>query len=161
MKVEDKFSKAYKEVMEILKYMPEKSVKKIPKSLLETFETNMDKNHNFTVDVNKSFEEQELLEETKDIFANIFRDYWASEYQKEKIIAKQNYDRQVLEEEKRLKYNPNDLFKSKVNIKEQIEKQNIEKNDNLPVEYKESFFKRFIDFIKNIFVKKKKEQRKE
>ena len=83
--MEDNYPKAYKEVIEILKYVPEESVNKIPQTMLDTFKTKMDKEYNFIVDINKAFEEQELLEETKAIFANIFRDYWATPYQKEKI----------------------------------------------------------------------------
>lgn len=49
----------------------------------------MDKNCEFKVDINKSFEEQEILDETKAILANIFRDYWATPYQKERIEAKE------------------------------------------------------------------------
>jgi hypothetical protein len=148
--MEDNFPKAYYEVLEILKYMPEESVNKIPKNLLETFEVNKDVNHNFKVDINRSFEEQDLLEETKDIFANIFRDYWATPYQKERIIAKQNYDRKVLEEEKRQKYNLDNLFKKTNKEDSQKEAENIS-NNNLPVEYKETFYQKFIGFLKRIF----------
>ena len=77
--MEENYHKAYKEVIEILKYVPQESVNKIPKTMLETFEKKMDKDYVFNVDINKSFEEQNLLEETKDIFAVIFRDYWATE----------------------------------------------------------------------------------
>lgn len=151
--MDDKFPKAYYEVLEILKYMPNESVNKIPKTLLETFEMNKDVNHTFKVDVNKDFEGQDLLEETKDIFANIFRDFWATPYQKERIIAKQNYDRQVLEEEKRQKYNPDDLFKKNVKNEEKIgdEEINNNLNNNLPVEYKESFYQKVIGFFKRLF----------
>lgn len=150
--MEDKFPKAYYEVLEILKYMPNESVNKIPKTLLETFEMNKDVNHTFKVDINKDFEGQDILEETKDIFANIFRDFWATPYQKERIIAKQNYDRQVLEEEKRQKYNPDDLFK-----KTKIESvdENINESteiSNLPIEVKkERFYEKVINFFKRIF----------
>ena len=109
--MEDNYAKAYKEVIEILNFVPTESVDKIPKTMLEVFRTKMDKNGDFKVDINKSFEEQELLDETKAIFANIFRDYWATPYQKERIEAKEKYDRQKIEEEKAEKYNPDDLFK--------------------------------------------------
>ena len=72
--MKENYHKAYKEVIEILKYVPQESVNKIPKTMLETFENRMDKDHEFQVDINKTFEEQNLLEETKDIFAIIFRD---------------------------------------------------------------------------------------
>lgn len=145
--MEENYYKAYKEVIEILKYVPQESVNKIPKTMLETFEKKMDKNYVFNVDINKSFEEQNLLEETKDIFAVIFRDYWATPYQRERIKAKEKYDRQKIEEEKANKYNPDDIFKNK-------EKDNVVENNNLPVEMKkENFFKKFISFIKKIIRK--------
>lgn len=145
--MEENYHKAYKEVIEILKYVPQESVNKIPKTMLETFEKKMDKDYVFNVDINKSFEKQNLLEETKDIFAVIFRDYWATPYQRERIKAKEKYDRQKMEEEKANKYNPDDIFKNK-------EKDNVVVNNNLPVEIKkENFFKKLISFIKKIIRK--------
>ena len=145
--MEENYHKAYKEVIEILKYVPQESVNKIPKTMLETFEKKMDKDYVFNVDINKTFGEQNLLEETKDIFAVIFRDYWATLYQRERIKAKEKYDRQKIEEEKANKYNPDDIFKNK-------EKDNVVENNNLPVEIKkENFFKKLISFIKKIIRK--------
>ena len=111
--MEDNYPKAYKEVMKILNFVPKESVEKIPRTMIDTFEAKMDKDYDFKVDINKSFEEQNLLEETKAIFANIFRDYWATPYQKERIKAKEKYDRQKIEYEKKKKYNTDDIFKNK------------------------------------------------
>ena len=55
--MEENYHKAYKEVIEILKYVPQESVNKIPKTMLETFEKKMDKDYVFNVDINKSFED--------------------------------------------------------------------------------------------------------
>lgn len=63
--MEDNYSKAYKEIVEILKYIPKESVNKIPKEMLDMFEEEMDKNYSFKIDTTKPFEEQEFLEETK------------------------------------------------------------------------------------------------
>lgn len=141
------YYKAYTEVLEILKYVPQDSVNKIPKDMLEMFKIKYDKDYNFKIDTNKPFEEQELLDETKAIFANIFRDYWATPYQRERILAKEEYDRKILEEEKRQQYNPDDIFKNKSKV---IIEEN-QKSSNLPVEVKkEKFYQRFINFIKKI-----------
>ena len=143
------YPKAYKEVVEILKYVPKGSVKKIPQTMIDTFNSKMDKTYNFSIDINKSFEKQELLEETKAILANIFRDYWATPYQKERILAKERYDREKIEEEKRVKYN-SDIFKTQKTINK-MEKDNTSCN-NLPIEVKkESFFEKIIKFIEKIF----------
>ena len=147
--MEDTYEKACTEVIELLKYFPKESVEKIPKEELEAYLYKRDKSYIYKVDKGKTFEQQEMSEKTKAIFANIFRDYWATDYQRERINAKEKYDREKIEEEKRKKYNPDDIFKNKNNI---IEKQEENINDNVSmVEYKESFFKRIIEKIKNVF----------
>ena len=146
----DNYPKAYKEVIEILKYVPQESVDKIPEKTIDMFKVKMDKNWNFKVDINKPFEEQELLEETKAIFANIFRDYWATPEQKESIETREKYELEKIDEEKRKKYNPNDIFK---NNKFQEVDENTE--NNLPIEVKkENFFEKLLNFIKKFFFKK-------
>ena len=134
------YRRAYTEVVEILKYVPDEDVGKIPKEKLEFYKANMDKEYTYKLDMSKEFEEQEMSEITKAILANIFRDYWSTQYQKERIKAKEKYDLENLEQEKRKKYNPDNIFKKQV----------VE-NINLPVKTKkELFFKRLINFLKSI-----------
>jgi hypothetical protein len=65
----------------------------------------------------------------------------------DKIIAKQNYDIQAFEGRKMEKYNADNLFKKTQTFKEI----NIdEKNNNLPIEHKEKFFTKFVNFIKKL-----------
>lgn len=149
--MEDNYSKAYKEVMEILNYVPQESMNKIPKTMIDTFKTKMDANYDFQIDINKSFEEQELLDETKAILANIFRDYWATPYQKERIEEKEKYDRQQIEKEKLKKYNTNDIFKNNSTDRKNISNLENMRNEILPINYKENFFNRIIGFFKKGF----------
>ena len=136
--MEDKYPKAYKQVIEILKYAPQEIVDKIPQEMIKTFKANMDDKYDFRIDINKTFEEQDLLEETKAILANIFRDYWATPEQKERILEKEKNDREIEENIKREKYNPDNLFKKK----QKVIQQNEEIQNNLPVEIKkEKFYK--------------------
>jgi len=149
--MEDNYPKAYKEIIEILKYVPEESVNKIPKEMRDMFEAKQLKTYTFQIDTEKTFEEQEILEETKAILANIFRDYWATDYQKARIIEKENQDREEWERQKREKYNPKDIFNNIIinqNVQEQLSE---EYNKNLPMEVKESFYKKIINFIKSLF----------
>lgn len=158
---EDNYSKAYKEIVEILKYVPEECVNKIPKEMRDMFEGEQLKTYNFEIDTEKLFEEQELLEETKAILANIFRDYWATDYQKARIIEKENQDREEWERQKREKYNPNDIFKNRNiatndnNISQDIQEQlNDEYNKNLPMEgQKQNIFQKLLCFIKKLIHK--------
>lgn len=143
--MENNYPKAYKEVIEILKYVPKESVNKIPKSMLDTFNAKMDNNYEFFIDTNKGIEEQELLEETKAILANIFRDYWATPYQKERIQLKEKYEQQRIEEEKKANYDVN-LFKQEERDKESSN------NKDVHIEVrKEKFYEKLIKFFKKMF----------
>lgn len=148
--MENNYAKAYKEVVEILNNVPQESIDKIPKDMIEMFKYNMDTNYDFKIDTTKSFEKQVLLDETKAILANIFKDYWASPHQREKIKNKEIIDREMLEKEKLIKYNPENLFSN--NGKSELKVENY--SENLPMEIKERhFFKRLIVFIKSLFTK--------
>ena len=141
------YANAYSEVVEILKHISEEDYNKIPKDKLEFYKTNANKNYVFTYNPSKTLSEQNVSKIAKGTIALLFRDYWATEAQREKIIAKQNYDRQKLEEEKREKYNVN------VFNKEQEEKTLEDTGEKVlaVIPYKESVFKKFINFIKRIF----------
>lgn len=88
--VNENYAKAYKEVLKILENVRTQDVSKIPKEMIEMFKENQDNYYEFKIDMNKSFDEQKLMKETKAILANIFRDYWATEYQKEKFYRKKD-----------------------------------------------------------------------
>ena len=110
--VDIEYSNAYSEVLEILKYISKEDYEKIPNSKIELFETNHNKEYIFKYNPNKTLDEQNVSKTAKAIIAILFRDYWATELQKEKIIAKQNYDRMQLEEKKKERYNSDNLFKN-------------------------------------------------
>ena len=146
--VDNKYAVAYSEVLEILKYIPIEDYNKISKNEIELFEAYADNNYTFNYDTSKTLEEQNVSDITKGIIILLFRDYWATEIQREKIIAKQNYDRMKLDEKKKEKYNV-EIFQNRNNDKQ---KPNIEDTKEVTiVEYKESIFKRIINKIKTIF----------
>lgn len=149
--VDIKHANAYSEVLEILNYISIQDYNKIPKEKIAVFEKLSNKEYRFSYNPNISLDENNVSNITKAIIAILFRDYWATEIQREKIIAKQNYDRAILEEEKRKIYNPGNILK-KHNQENKIEENIIEKEVAL-IEYKESIFKRCINRIKNIFNK--------
>lgn len=150
--VNDKYAIAYSEILEILKYIPIEDYNKIPKEKIELFETYADHNYMFNYDTTKTLEEQKVSNITKGIIILLFRDYWATEVQRNKIIAKQNYDRIKSEEKRKEKYNPNDLFKKK-DISKNILNQT--KENMQVIEYKEQkWYKKIFAKILNIFRKK-------
>ena len=126
--IDIKYANAYSEVLEILKYISKEDYEKIPNSKIELFETNYNKEYVFKYDPNKTLDEQNVSKTAKAIIAILFRDYWATEIQKEKIINKQNYDRMKLEEEKRTRYNSDNLFK---NNEKKVIMNDVEKEEEL------------------------------
>lgn len=48
------YNMAYAEVLEILKYLPESELRKIPQDEIKSLENNMDKNYKFAIDPEKA-----------------------------------------------------------------------------------------------------------
>ena len=143
--VDEKYSIAYSEVLEILKHISQEDYEKIPKSKIELYKENANKNYVFNYNPTKTLNEQNVSKIAKGIIAILFRDYWATPEQREKIIRKQNNDRIQIEMEKAKKYNP-DVFKANKN-KEEV------KNKSLVNVEKQKWYEKVLVFIRNIFSK--------
>ncbi|MBR6034008.1 MAG: hypothetical protein IKP28_04665 [Clostridia bacterium] len=139
-----KYTKAYKEVVEIIKYFPQEEYNKIPKEKIEFYETNMDKDYQFAIDPSIDLSKQNISKETNAIIVSLYQDYFATEEQKEKINEILELNEMKEEQEKREKYSPDELFKNNEEAKD-IEKNN--KQETALVEYKENFFTKFKNFI--------------
>lgn len=150
--IDIKYANAYSEVLEILKYIPIEEYNKVPKSKIELFETNASNEYIFKYDPSKTLNQQDVSKIAKGIIAILFRDYWATEVQRNTIIAKQNYDRFKLEEKKREKYNPDKIF---INNNRNINIDSIEdKQEVALVEINDmKWYKKVWRFIKDFFRK--------
>ena len=138
------YSRAYTEVLEIIKYFPKEEYAKIPEEKIEFYKNNMYKDYIFTINPEIDLSEQNISPEANAIIVNLFRDYFATEEQKVKIKEILDLNQKKEEQEKREKYNPDDIFKKAktANI------ETSENNTNIAlIEYKESFFIRFKNFI--------------
>ena len=153
--VDEKYGVAYSEILEILKYIPIEDYNKIPKEKIEIFETYASKEYTFEYDPNKTLKEQNVSNITKEIIILLFRDCWATEVQRNKIIAKQNYDRIKLEEKKKEKYNLDNILNKNQVINKITEKHSIEEENMDMVKYKQlKWYNQIFDKILNIFRKK-------
>ena len=111
--INTKYANVYKEVLCVINNLIKEDYEKIPKEYIKFLKENCNNEYGFEYDSSKSFKEQELLDDTKYILFGIFEKYGATDIQKAKIESyKANY-RNKLEEQKREKYNPNRLLKSK------------------------------------------------
>ena len=147
--INNTYARAYTEVLEIIKYFPEEEYTKIPEEKIKFYKDNMDKDYNFTINPEIDLSEQNISKEAYAIIINLFIDYYAAEQQKVKIKEILDLNQKKEEEAKRERYNPDDLFKNK--REETVVENNNEITENITntalVEYKESFFIKFKNFI--------------
>ena len=142
--VNNEYAIAYKEVLEILKYIPEEDFNKIHNDTIEMFKTYSDKKYIFSYDPSKTLDEQNVSKRAKAIIGILFRDYWATEVQREKIIRKQKNDRLILEEQKKSLYDIENIFKKRNICSETEAKEEITEM----VVYKANFITRVFNKIK-------------
>lgn len=132
----------YNEVIEVLKHIPKEDYNKIPKNMIDMFKANIEPNYYFEFDTKKTLDEQNVSKDARTIIAILFRDYWATEEQRKRIIEKENYDKQKIEEEKREKYQ----------FSFEDRKQKIKEKNMYMTEIKEEkWYKKIINKILNFF----------
>ncbi len=142
---------AYAEIFEILKYIPKSDYDKIPKEKLNLFDIKKDKKYKFKYNPNKTLEENNVSKRAKAIIIILFRDYWSRDTQREKIVAKQNNYRKIIEVEKIEKYNYEDIFKKNNINKIEINKEYTNSSNKKMIVCKENFITKIINKIKKIF----------
>ena len=122
---------AYKEVYTILKYVSKDDVSLIPKNFIKMLKSKMNVNYKFEYNENLDLENQIILRETRAILGYIFLNFWANDIQKNAITKKLNEDKLVKAGEMRLRYQNQDIFKSR-NIKnEEYKYDKKEKNNRI------------------------------
>lgn len=137
------YSKAIAEVLYILENTEEEIVLKIPENVLNFLRENASNEYKPELEYRQDIRDMNLKDKTKAILAAIYRDYLASEEEREE------YNKTLMENENRYQekirenYNRDEMFKNN-----QKESANIE---NLPAEIKQkNFFQKIIDYIKKI-----------
>jgi hypothetical protein len=98
------YAKAYTEVIEIINHFSEEEYKKIPKEKIEYYENNKDKNYIFKIDPNIDLDKQNISKKAYSILVSLFRDYFATDRQKQILDDLLMQNEQKLEEEKLIKY---------------------------------------------------------
>lgn len=130
------------EVYDIIQHMQKELFDKIPKNFIELMKQNRDENCIVNIDYSRKINNQELQKGTKVVLSLIYRDYLCTEEQRKQIIKKDEEELRSIREELREKYNPDNLFKNKVN-------KNI-KTETTMVIYKETIIHKLINKIREI-----------
>lgn len=145
---------AFAEVNEIIRLMPLELVKKIPSKFREMIAE--EKDNNYISDIKEPIEKCKLKNETIIILGLIYRDFLCSPDERKKLQEKDARELQevqkAIEEEIREKYNPDDIFKNKREIKteEQVEEK------SLTVVQEEKWYQKIFNLIKGLFGRNKK-----
>lgn len=139
--------RAYSELLEILRHMDKKYVNKIPKKVIMFLYDNCQLDYDFRM--TKPIGEEKFMDKTLDLLALINLSYWEKEKDKDKFVLEYSI-----------------INKSTQNrLNNQLEKQNI--YTKIDDEHKDTFnknvptltssfsfgFKKFLNFIKNAFIK--------
>ena len=144
------FAEATTEINKILSYLPTEYIEKIPIKLRKFLKDVESKEYIPNIDPYKELDKQDIKPKTKTLLTIIYRNYWCNEQERVELDKKLIENDKKYEQELREKYNPDDIFK-----KREKTSTNVQKN-NLPMEIKkESFWKRLINYIKNLLIRKK------
>ena len=146
------YKQAFTEVLEILSYLSKDNYNKISKELINAIESNRDTDYLYYIDTTKSLEEQEMLEETKAILFNIYRDYLADNNTKQQIFNYQNQENIIKEQIKSQNIKINDMLtqKSKTNGDE-VKDISYENVALIEVKPKTNIFNKILNKIKSLF----------
>lgn len=150
--MKNNYAKAYTEVLEILSYFSKEEYSKIPKEKIKYFKDNMDKDYIYTINPKIDLSLQDISNEANAILISLFRDYFASEEQKEKLTELLNENQVKVEERNELKKKQN----YSTNIFENRTKSNQTEEADEEVEitvYKESLFDKISEWMKQLFSK--------
>ena len=122
---ENVFPKVCTKMLEVIKYIPDSEFDKIESDFIETLYQEHDIFYDFKLDESKKLDEQELLPETYDMMAYVYRKYLCNEDEKEEF--KEN------------------LFKNPF----EVEEIKVEEIKSIAVEEKKSIFKKIFEFFKS------------
>ena len=141
------YYRALKELSEIIKFFPRNEYRKSPKTFINFIEENKDNSYEYMIEHIDDFQNQAMLDETRVLLSIVYRDFIASNKEKNQITDMEKNE--LLEEEKRIreKYNPDNIFKKR-NVQQ---KENVITNEVTMIEYKESIFTKIKNWFKRTF----------
>lgn len=136
--------KAYTEMCAVLEYMPEEYIKKIPRKIIDLFESKKIENYKVNINKKNPVDKNYLSKKTLTIIAMLNYMCWCPNQKAKDELYEQYVSNYVSNNEK---YNPDNLFKH-----QKAEKVEIKEETLALVEYREkTFIQKVFDKIKIIF----------
>lgn len=142
------YKQSLKEINTILDFMGNEYIEKLPKKLVRFIKENMDISYEDNIDQSTPIDKQPLKNDTKILLSLMYRNYWCDEDKKKQLIEEDANKKREYEKEIYEKYNPDNIFKNRNKVIEDIKINEDEKQLLVP---KETFFKKLINKIKSFF----------
>ena len=166
VKITEEQAYAYAELLEILSFTDENLVNKIPKKLMNIFQTNASTTYENHLTASIPLEEQDVSKKTAALIALLSLNYWCeTEDEKNELKSILAENQRIKEEKLREKYNPDNIFNNKAIQEETITQISQEEtsdvvSSNLPIDYSnlpwyKKVFTSFRNFLLKIFNKEK------
>lgn len=142
---------SYSEICEILKYLPQEYVKKVPSKLIELFKSQKQENYIVNIDKSNPLDKNSVSKKTMVIIAMLNYQYWCpNKKQKDNLFKTYSSNNKKYEEEIDEKYSIDKIFESRKNM---YSAETVEKSVSL-VEYKEQrWYEKLFARIRKIFKK--------
>lgn len=112
MVIDSNYKKALVEVEAVLDCLNIEDYNKIPKEIINKIKENKDQAYKYEYDKSLQFDRWNFMDETKAILYNLSKKYLISEEERLKLIQHEITEQNKIEDEKKKKYDANDLFKT-------------------------------------------------
>lgn len=143
------YNKVYTEVNAVLNIMDKEYQNNIPMKLKKLISNNKSDLYNINYDLIRPLHEQNISKEALSIIALIHLNYWCKDENEKKELYRIFQENEAkIENEKKLQYSPNDIFKNKRTEDNDIHE--VSKNSQIVV-YKETIINKCINYIKKLF----------
>ena len=140
--------RAVSEVIQILNHTEKEIIERIPEKFIKFLFDNADNEYEPNIDFFDENWENSIDEDAKALLALIYRDYIASDNERNELLEEERKENAKQEELLREKYNPDNLFK---NNQETEEQKDFVSNTQLEEIKEISWYKRLFKKILSIF----------
>ncbi len=142
--------KVYTEVDAFIELLNDNYKNKIPKKLRDFFKNEKDNNYIMKIDPNKPIKSQNLNDDTLSLIAFLNLKYWCEdENEKQRLINKYAQNEENYQEKLKNLYNIDKVLENN----KKRRKTNSEELSLIEYNKKETMFKKFIKFLKKMFLK--------
>lgn len=142
------YEKRLVEVDEVLNYLSEENLNKIPEDIRNLIKENKDKNYTWKFDTTKDLKDQNLSKDTIIILSYLNMEYLLNDEQKKLMEKIYEFNEKKQETERKEKYKTEEIFKNNEVINQKINKEEMQEKSI--VQYKENIFKRIFRMLKGL-----------